>query len=72
MSKKSITIETSNSKEYFEIEEYSGKLYVYKLDYNNFWSSKNRTVIGETKSMDDAVTIAKAYVSGTIRKVNIN
>ena len=68
---KKITIETSTSKEYFEIDESDNKYLVFKLDYNNFWSNKNRTKIGDSKTFEDAIAIAKSSVSGSIRKVII-
>jgi len=69
---KSITIETSSGKEYFEIEEYSNKFYIYKLDYSGFWSNKKRITIGEAKSFEDAIAITKTSITGSFRKIEIN
>lgn len=69
---KTITIETSSGKEYFEIEEYSNKFYIYKLDYSGFWSTKKRIAVGETKSFEDAIAIAKTSISGSFRKIEIS
>lgn len=68
---KTIIIETSSGKEYFEIEEYANKFYIYKLEYSGFWSTKKRITVGEAKSFEDAITIAKTSISGSFRKIEI-
>jgi len=68
---RTITIETSSGKEYFEIEEYSNKFYIYKLNYSGFWSTKKRINVGETNNFEDAIAIAKTSISGSFRKIEI-
>lgn len=69
---KKLTIETSSGKEYFEIEEYSNKFNIYKLDYSGFLGSKKRINVGETRNFEDAISIAKTSISGSFRKLEIS
>lgn len=68
---KSITIETSSGKEYFEIEEYSNKYHIYRLDYSGFWSTKKRINIGDAKTFEDAIAITKTSITGSFKKIEI-
>jgi hypothetical protein len=73
MSKKTLTIETKAGKNYFEIEEYKDKYILSKVIYSlSFFGSTKREKIGEAKRLDDAITLAKTTISGSIINTNID
>lgn len=73
MATKNITIKTSKQDYHFEVDEYNSKYLLYKITYGGWLGGKkNKDKIGETKSLDDAVTLAKVSVDGSIRNIEIN
>lgn len=73
MATKKITITTSKQKYYFEVDEYSSKYHLYKITYGGWLGgSKNRDKIGETKSLEDAITLAKTSTDGSVQNTQID
>jgi hypothetical protein len=73
MAVKKITIETSSRKYNFEVDEYNGKYTLYDIDYtSSFFNSKRRNKVGETKSLQDAIMLAKSSVDGNIKNTQID
>jgi hypothetical protein len=74
MATKTITIEASKQKHYFEVDDYNGKYLLYRISYGGgfFGDRKNRGKIGETKTFEDAVALAKVSVNGNIGDINID
>lgn len=67
---KTIVIDTDRKKgDLFKVSEYNGRFYVYDLDVGIIFTDRKK--IGETHSLQDAIELIKASVSGTVREVRI-
>jgi hypothetical protein len=71
MSEKRVSIDTSSHRGLlFKISEHDGKYRVFAVDPGFIANSYNR--IGEARSLEDAILVAKSYAKGTIRNVRIS
>ncbi len=69
---KKITIKTSSETYYFKIEEIRSGYSVKMIDYDGgLLGGRERIIerIGEAKSIDDAITLAKIRVNGQVVKI---
>ncbi|MBK8673804.1 MAG: hypothetical protein IPN93_12785 [Bacteroidetes bacterium] len=64
--KKEIVIVTSKGRCYYRISEYDRKFYVYREGTGFFDSDKE---IGSARTLDDAITVAKADAPGSFEKI---
>jgi hypothetical protein len=53
----------------FKVHEYDGRFTVYRIESGIIFSDSRK--IGETRSLEDAITLIKTSVAGTVRNVNI-
>lgn len=73
MAIKKITLIASKQKYYFEIEEYNSKHLLSKITYGGWLGDKKiKDKIGETKSFEDAITLAKVSIGQSIDKIEID
>ena len=67
---KQITIDTDlKSGQVFRVNEYRGEFTVYRMEIGILFDDSTR--IGETRSLDDAISLIKASVQGSVRSVKI-
>ena len=70
MGAKKVVIDTNRAKgQLFKVSESGGKFYVYDVDVGFFGDSQKK--IGEAQSLQDAIEIIKATVSGPVRNIRI-
>ncbi len=73
MAPKKISIKSSKQQYNFEVDENNSKYSLYKITYGGLLGGKKiRDKIGETKSLEDAVTLAKTSVDGSIKNIEIS
>ncbi len=53
----------------FKVHEYDGRFTVSRIETGMIFDDSRK--IGETRSLDDAITLIKTSVAGTVRNVNI-
>jgi len=67
---KKIVVDTDLKKgKLFRVSESSGRFYIYDVSVGFFTDSKKK--IGESRSLEDAITLIKASVTGSIRNLRI-
>ena len=70
---KKITIKTSKEKFLFEVDEQNNRYFVYRISFGGWLGDrKDRTKIGETKTLEDAVALAKVSTNGSISDISID
>ncbi len=71
MSSKRIVIDTAREKgQLFKVGEYGGRFYAYKVSVG--FITNDYIKIGESRSLEDAIRIIKAYVDGSVWDVRIS
>ena len=53
----------------FKVHEYDGRFTVYRIETGIIFSDSRK--VGETRNLDDAITVIKTSVSGTVRNIQI-
>lgn len=67
---KKVVIDTDRKQgQVFKVHEYDGRFTVYQIDPGVIFSDSRK--IGETRSLEDAITLIKTSVAGTVRNVQI-
>jgi hypothetical protein len=66
---KKVIVETGKQKQLFKVHEYDGRYTVYLINVGFFMDDSRK--IGETRSLEDAITLIKASVDGSVRNVEI-
>lgn len=67
---KKIVIDTARERgQLFRVDEYSGKFSVYDVSVGPILNQKR--LIGEARSMEDAIEVIKANVDGPVLKIRI-
>jgi len=64
-----VIIDTGNQKQLFKVREYDGRFTVYRINVGFFTDDSRK--IGETRSLEDAITLIKTSVDGSVRNVEI-
>ena len=71
MCSKRIVIDTaSNRGQLFKVSEYGGRFYVYKVRVRLITNDYDQ--IGESRSLEDAIQIIKAYADGSVCDIKIS
>lgn len=71
MSSKRIAVDTASKKgQLFKVSEYGGRFYVYKVTVGFFSDDLNQ--LGESRSLEDAIQIIKAFAGGSVRDIRIS
>jgi hypothetical protein len=71
MSTKKVVIDTDRKKgQFFKVSESSGRFYVYDVDVG--FITSDLTKIREVHSLEDAIQIIKASVSGMVQNIKIS
>ena len=69
MQKKKLIIETeNNTKEAFEIDEFGGRFYVFKL-LTNVLGGQQSKKIGDADTLDAAVELVKNFIDKPVKNV---
>ena len=67
---KKVVIDTDRVRgQLFRVNESNGRYYIYDIDVGFVFDDSKK--IGEARSLEDAVTIIKASVQGSVRNVKI-
>ena len=71
MSTKKIVIDTDRARgQLFKVSESSGRFTIYDVDVGFITDDLKK--IGEARSLEDAIQVIKAAVSGTVRNIKIS
>lgn len=70
MQKKTLIIETPEGKEAFEIDEFGGRFYVFKL-LTNILGGHQSKKIGDADTLDDAIKLIKLFVGKPVLNVSM-
>ena len=65
-----IIIDTDKKRgQLFKVHEYDGRFTAYRIEAGFIFDDSRK--IGETRSLEDAITLIKTSVAGTVRNVQI-
>jgi hypothetical protein len=70
MQKTKLIIETENEKETFEIDDFGGRFYVFKL-LPNVMGSQQSKKIGDAETLDAAIELIKIFVDKPVINVEM-